>query len=96
MDTLFLQAASSGRMADLLGGELTPGFVGFETVSRGMGGREGEEEGGGSEEVSHGAGVKFQVVMKQLGKRDTTTKIKVTVCSLILLCKICVYTCTLL
>ena len=33
--------------------------------------------GGGGEEVSHGSGSKFQVVMKQLGKKDTTTKLKV-------------------
>lgn len=32
---------------------------------------------GGGEEVSHGSGSKFQVVMKQLGKKDTTTKLKV-------------------
>ena len=69
-----LQAASSGRMADLLGGEMTAGVIGFEAVSRGLvEGRDGEEV----EEVSHGAGARFQVVMKQLGKKDTTTKIKV-------------------
>jgi hypothetical protein len=56
-------------MADLLGGEMTAGVIGFEAVSRGL-----EGEGGVVEEVSHGA--RFQVVMKQLGKRDTTTKIK--------------------
>ena len=72
-----IQAASSGRMADLLGDELTPGFIGFEAVSRGMGEKEGEVNGV-SEEVSHSSGAKFQVVMKQLGKRDATTKIKVT------------------
>ena len=33
--------------------------------------------GGGGGEVSHGSGSKFQVVMKQLGKKDTTTKLKV-------------------
>ena len=65
-------------MADLLGGELATGFIGFEAVSRGIGGREGEPEGG-TEEVSHAAGAEFQVVMKQLGKRDTTTKLKVKV-----------------
>lgn len=66
-------------MADLLGGELTAGFIGFEAVSRGMGREEEGEEGeeGGVEEVSHGTGAQFQVVMKQLGKRDTTTKLKV-------------------
>lgn len=80
MTPLTSQAASSGRMADLLGGELTGGFIGFEAVSRGMG--RGEEEGeegeeGTMEEVSHATGTQFQVVMKQLGKRDTTTKLKV-------------------
>lgn len=35
--------------------------------------------GGGGEEVSHGSGSRFQVVMKQLGKKDTTTKLKVRV-----------------
>lgn len=70
------QAASSGRMADLLGGESATGFIGFEAVSRGMGGEEGEGAGG-VDEVSHGAGAELQVVMKQLGKRDTTTKLKV-------------------
>ena len=69
-------------MADLIAGESATGFIGFEAVSRGMG-REGEdeeeeeEEEGGVEEVSHGAGAEFQVVMKQLGKRDATTKLKV-------------------
>ena len=66
---VFLQTASSGRMAELLGGD-GGGFIGFETVSGGVGGMEGEE-------VAHGAGAEFQVVMKQLGKRDTTTKLKV-------------------
>lgn len=38
----------------------------------------------GGEEVSHGSGSKFQVVMKQLGKKDTTTKLKVCmICSTI-------------
>ena len=60
-------------MVDLLGGEMSAGVIGFEVVSRGLG--EGEGEGG--EEVLHGTGARFQVVMKQLGKRDTTTKIKV-------------------
>ena len=50
---------------------MTGGVIGFEAVS---GGREGRV---GVEEVSHGAGTEFQVVMKQLGKRDPTTKIKV-------------------
>ena len=75
-------------MADLLGGELATGFIGFETVSRGIGGREGEQDGG-TEEVSHGAGTEFQVVMKQLGKRDTTTKIKVKIVHMYLHVHVC-------
>ena len=72
-------------MAELMGGD-SGGFIGFEAVSGGLGG--GSWDGGGvsvgvggevSEEVPHGAGAEFQVVMKQLGKRDTTTKLKVRV-----------------
>ena len=70
-------------MADLLGGESAAGFIGFEAVSQGLGRVMGEGEGGGGgggvEEVSFGAGAVFQVALKQLGKRDTTTKIKVSV-----------------
>lgn len=87
-----LQTASSGRMVELLGGEMGAGVIGFETVSsgllqRGAGGGNRSSEGavgggggvgGGGEDVSlYGAGTKFQVVMKQLGKKDTTTKLKV-------------------
>lgn len=68
------------------------GVIGFEAVSSGLlqhgatGGSNSNEAaslsvggtgGGGGEEVSHGSGSKFQVVMKQLGKKDTTTKLKV-------------------
>ena len=63
------------------------GVIGFETVSSGLlqHGATGSEAsslgaeagGGGREEVSHGSASKFQVVMKQLGKKDTTTKLKV-------------------
>lgn len=65
-------------MAELVGG----GFIGFEAVSAGLagtegGGARGEGEGGVVEEASRGVGAAFQVVMKQLGKRDTTTKLKV-------------------
>ena len=69
-------------MAELMGGD-SGGFIGFEAVSGGLGG--GSWDGGGvsvgevSEEVPRGAGAEFQVVMKQLGKRDTTTKLKVRV-----------------
>ena len=52
---------------------MTAGVIGFESVSRGLEGREEE----GEEEVLHSAGARFQVVMKKLGKRDATTKIKV-------------------
>lgn len=62
-------------MADLLGEEMATGIIGFDAVSRGMEGR--DREGGSMEEVLHGTGMKFQTVMKQLGKRDPTTKIKV-------------------
>ena len=86
-----LQSASSGRMVELMGGEMGAGVIGFETVSSGLlqhsatGGNSTNEAsslsagagGGGGEEVSHGSGSKFQVVMKQLGKKDTTTKLKV-------------------
>ena len=75
-----------------MGGELGAGVIGFESVSSGLvqpgAGRINGEEGttnppgdagatGGGEEVNIGAGTKFQVVMKQLGKKDTTTKLKV-------------------
>ncbi len=69
------QSASSGRMAELLGGD-GGGFIGFEAVSGGAVGGEGNGEGEGVAFLGQGA--EFQVVMKQLGKRDTTTKIKVT------------------
>lgn len=72
------QTASSGRMAELMGGE-AGGFIGFEAVS----GRVGGWEGVAVEEVPCGVGAEFQVVLKQLGKRDTTTKLKVCV----LLCR---------
>ena len=91
-----LQSASSGRMVELMGGELGAGVIGFESVSSGLlptGGTALGSEGGatnassdagargggggGGEEVNIGAGTKFQVVMKQLGKKDTTTKLKV-------------------
>ena len=82
-----LQSASSGRMVELMGGEMGAGVViGFDAVSSGYlphgtsggVGNEGACVGaGGGEEVSHGSGSKFQVVMKQLGKKDTTTKLKV-------------------
>lgn len=91
-----LQSASSGRMVELMGGEMGAGVIGFEAVSSGLlqhgatGGNNNSNEasslsamgtgGGGGEEVSHGSGSKFQVVMKQLGKKDTTTKLKVHVC----------------
>lgn len=74
-----LQSASSGRMAELLGGDRGR-FIGFDDVSRGAVGPVGGGGGGGEgegEAVSHASGAEFQVVMKQLGKRDATTKMKV-------------------
>ena len=82
---IFLQSASSGRMVELMGGELGGGVIGFEAVSSGLvqpgasENIEGATGGGGGEEVTHGVGTKFQVVMKQLGKKDTTTKLKVCI-----------------
>ena len=64
-------------MAELVGS----GFVGFEAVSAGLAGS-GEEGAGGEglvgEEVPRGVGGPFHVTMKQLGKRDATTKLKVS------------------
>ncbi len=66
-------------MAELLGGD-GGAFIGFDAVSGGaMGGGGGNGEGEG---MAHSAGVEFQVVMKQLGKRDTTTKLKVSILEL--------------
>ena len=48
--------------------------VGAAEGFKGVGGSLG---GGGEGEVSRGSGTNFQVVMKQLGKKDTTTKLKV-------------------
>ena len=61
-------------MAELLGGD-GGGVIGFDAVSGHVdAGWEEEEE---EEEVPRGTGTEFQVVMKQLGKRDSTTKLKV-------------------
>jgi hypothetical protein len=60
-----VKAASSGRMSELLGDEAT-GFIGFDSVS---------PNGGLDEQLLRVDG-SFQVVMKQLGKRDPTTKLK--------------------
>jgi hypothetical protein len=73
--------AVSSSLLQQRGGTATPGN-GTTTneasslgAARGGGGAAGV--GGGGEELSHGSGSKFQVVMKQLGKKDTTTKLKV-------------------
>ena len=85
-------------MVELMGGEMGAGVIGFEAVSSGLvqhgsnsTSRSGDgasasadrlRGGGSSEEVTHGVSTKFQVVMKQLGKKDTTTKLKVNTESL--------------
>lgn len=72
-------------MAELIGGEVG-GVIGFEEVSSSRAENtlsvEGARQGGerskrDSKEVLYGDSSQFQVVMKQLGKRDTTTKLKV-------------------
>lgn len=73
-------------MAELLGGEVE-GVIGFDAVSSGRRhsmpssalsavGRDPEMEAA-SAEILYGDSSQFQVVLKQLGKRDTTTKLKV-------------------
>ena len=67
-------------MAELLAGNAA-GFVGFEAVSSALSSEKWKEpqetKTGDQDPVNYGAGAEFQVVMKQLGKRDTTTKLKV-------------------
>lgn len=70
-------------MAELLAGNAA-GFVGFEAVSSTLSGERRnsieqtqETKPCDLEAVNYGAGAEFQVVVKQLGKRDTTTKLKV-------------------
>ena len=74
-------------MAELLGGDVE-GVIGFDAVSTSPGASPGTRRhsmpasmvgavGGASSEVLYGDSSQFQVVMKQLGKRDTTTKLKV-------------------
>jgi len=65
-------------MAELLGGD-GGGVIGFRAVSgHTLEGWEEVKEGAG-EEVHCGVGAEFQVVLKQLGKKDSTTKLKVGV-----------------
>lgn len=65
-------------MAELLGGD-GGGVIGFGAVSgHTLEGWEEVKEGTG-EEVHCGVGAEFQVVLKQLGKKDSTTKLKVGV-----------------
>ena len=70
-------------MAELIAGN-TAGFVGFEAVSSVLTGDKWgaleqvqETKLGDLDTSNYIASVEFQVVMKQLGKRDTTTKLKV-------------------
>lgn len=73
------QSASSGRMSELLGSEAM-GFIGFDTISTGFHGNSTDStDGGGRVEdlLVAGAGSSFHSVMKQLGKRDPTTKLRV-------------------
>ena len=69
-------------MVDLMGSGMG-GVIGFSTVSAGVphfGARGGAKGvGDASNEVLYGESSHFQVVMKQLGKRDSTTKLKVSV-----------------
>ena len=96
----YFKSASSQRMVELLGGDMS-GVIGFDKVSSilyhadeislgEMAG--GMEVGEASMDVLHG-GSQFQVVMKQLGKRDTTTKLKVWLSAFVSacpsVCKIC-------
>eukprot|EP00731_Ephydatia_muelleri_P018544 Em0011g584a len=69
-------------MAELIAGSAA-GFVGFEAVSSALTGDKWgaveqvqETKPGDQDPANYGASVEFQVVMKQLGKRDTTTKLK--------------------
>ena len=75
----FPQSASSQRMMDLMGGGVGS-VIGFSSVSgvtssrhRGL----GAESHGAVDETLYGESSQFQGVMKQLGKRDPTTKLKV-------------------
>lgn len=72
------EAVSSTLLQQRGGASATPGNgTTNEASSLSATGGGGGAGGGGGEEVSHGSGSKFQVVMKQLGKKDTTTKLKV-------------------
>ncbi len=67
-------------MVELMGGGVG-GVIGFSAVSSGITQRDRFVPGaagakGSEEEVLYGESSQFQVVMKQLGKRDSTTKLK--------------------
>lgn len=70
MHFISLQTANSQRMAELLGGDVG-GVIGFDTVSKRRFSETFRSPGADNTEL--------QVVLKQLGKRDTTTKLKVRV-----------------
>ena len=94
-------------MADKLAmaGELGK-FVGFDSLSGGSTAST-EQSDGGSHDQMFNSDAHFMTVLKQLGKRDTTTKLKVCVCvcvrarawmySCMHVCVcvcVCVFTCT--
>lgn len=75
-------------MAELIGGDVG-GVIGFDSVSSTTTtdgdfslNNKGEEQGCVVSEVLYGDSSQFQVVLKQLGKRDTITKLKVSSCRL--------------
>ena len=63
-------------MAELMGGDVG-GVIDFAAVSSSRQGRGDRRMSGASSEVLYGDSSQFQVVLKQLGKRDSTTKLKV-------------------
>lgn len=65
-----------------MGGDVG-GVIGFDALSskasnrRSSGGRDELKGGASGSEPLYGDSSQFQIVLKQLGKRDTTTKMKV-------------------
>ena len=75
--TFLFQPASSSRMADKLAqsGELGR-FVGFDSLAGGSSSLN-HADGGLHDTHMHNEGAHFTTALRQLGKRDTTTKLKV-------------------